>query len=145
MDLDTVPGDRLGPALRGFGVNLLVRDAGAAVAFLTATFGMTAHQAGRDFAVMVYRGQPFQLHSDASFARHPLHALLPEAGPRGAGAELRLYDSDPETAVEAAPGAGGIVLAAPADKTGHGLREAVILSPAGHAWMPSRPIAAQSR
>lgn len=140
MDYDRVKGDDLGPALRGFGVNLLVRDVGAEVAFLTAVFGMAAHQPSRDFAVMVYRGQPFQLHSDASFANHALAALLPEAGPRGAGAELRLYDSDPDAAVAVAEAAGGTVLAPPRDKPGHGLREAVILSPAGYAWVPSLPM-----
>lgn len=141
MDLDTVKGHELGPALRGLGLNLLVRDVGAEVAFLAAVFGMTAHQAGRDFAVMVYRGQPFQLHSDASFANHALAPLLPESGPRGAGAELRLYDSDPDAAVAAATAhPGALVLAPPRDKAGHGLREAVILSPAGYAWVPSRPL-----
>ncbi len=142
MDYDRVKGDDLGPALRGLGVNLLVRDVAAEVAFLTAVFGMTAHQPSGDFAVMLYRGQPFQLHSDASFAGHALAPLLPEAGPRGAGAELRLYDSDPDAAVGLAEGAGGMVLAGPRDKPGHGLREAVILSPAGYAWVPSLPMRA---
>jgi hypothetical protein len=141
MDFDRVSGDVLGPALRGMGVNLLVRDVAAEVGFLVTVFGMTAHQPSRDFAVMVYRGQPFQIHSDASFANHALAPLLPEAGPRGAGAELRLYDSDPDSAVAAAAGvAGAVVLAGPRDKAGHGLREAVILSPAGYAWVPSRPL-----
>lgn len=140
MDHDRAKGNEIGPALRGLGLNLLVGDVGAEVAFLTRTFGMSAHQAGRDFALMLYRGQPFQLHSDASFASHALSALLPEAGARGAGAELRLYDSDPDAAVSAADDAGGMILAPPADKPGHGLREAVILSPAGYAWVPSRQL-----
>lgn len=142
MDFDRVAGNVLGPALRGLGLNLLVRDVAAEVAFLTGVFGMTAHQPGRDFAVMLYRGQPFQLHSDGSFAAHALAPLLPEAAPRGAGAELRLYDSDPDAAAALAEAAGGMVLAPPRDKPGHGLREAVILSPAGYAWVPSRPMQA---
>jgi hypothetical protein len=140
MDFETVAGNVMGPALRGLGLNLLVRDMPAEAAFLAAVFGMAAHRVGRDFAVMVYRGQPLQLHSDAAFAGHALAPLLPAAGPRGAGAELRLYDSDPDAAVAAAAAfPDALVLAPPRDKPGHGLREAVILSPAGYAWVPSRP------
>ena len=140
MDYDNVPAAEFGHALRAISVNLLCRDVAAEVAFLTETFGMTAHQVGRDFAILLHAGQPLQLHSDGAFASHPLIGLLPEAGARGAGVEIRLHEADPDLAAARAEGAGGMVLQAPADKTAHGLREAVILSPAGYAFVPSRRI-----
>lgn len=141
MDYETVPARDFGHALRGLSVNLLVRDVRAEAAFLLAVFGMEAHRVSADFAILTHAGQPFQLHSDASFGRHPLSALLPEAGPRGAGIELRLHEADPDqAAARALDFETGMVLQAPVDKPGHGLREAVILSPSGYAWVPSRRI-----
>jgi predicted enzyme related to lactoylglutathione lyase len=140
MDYDKVSGPELGHALRTISVNLLCRDVASEVAFLTEVFGMTAHQAGRDFAILLHAGQPMQLHSDGAFSGHPLLGLLPEASPRGAGVEIRLHEADPDLAASRAEAAGGIVLQAPTDKTGHALREAVILSPAGYAFVPSRRI-----
>jgi len=141
MDYETVAARDFGHALRGLSVNLLVRDVRAEAAFLVAVFGMQAHRVSADFAILTHAGQPFQLHSDASFGRHPLSALLPEAGPRGAGIELRLHEADPDQAATRAQNLeGGMVLQAPLDKPGHGLREAVILSPSGYAWVPSRRI-----
>ena len=86
-------------------------------------------------------GQPFQLHSDATFAAHPLFALLPESGPRGAGIELRLHEADPDlAAARLADFPDAMLLQQPTDKWGHGLREAVVLCPFGYAWVPSRRI-----
>lgn len=141
MDYETVAARDFGHALRGLSVNLLVRDVAAETAFLVEVFGMQAHRLSADFAILTHAGQPFQLHSDASFGRHPLSALLPEAGPRGAGIELRLHEADPDAAAtRAIQLENGMVLQAPVDKPGHGLREAVILSPSGYAWVPSRRI-----
>jgi catechol 2,3-dioxygenase-like lactoylglutathione lyase family enzyme len=140
MDYDKVSGPELGHALRAISVNLLCRDVMAEVAFLTGVFGMTAHQAGRDFAILRHAGQPLQLHSDGAFSGHPLIGLLPEAGARGAGIEIRLHEADPDLAAARAEAAGGMVLQEPRDKTAHGLREAVILSPSGYAFVPSRRI-----
>ena len=140
MEYDKVSGPELGHALRAISINLLCRDVAAEVAFLTGVFGMTAHQAGRDFAILLHAGQPLQLHSDGAYASHPLPGLLPEAGPRGAGVEIRLHEADPDEAARRAEAAGGVVLQAPSDKMAHGLREAVILSPSGYAFVPSRRI-----
>ena len=139
MEYETVPAREFGHALTGLGLNMLVADVARSVGFLSAVFDMAAHRTSRDFAILVYAGQPFQLHADATFARHPLLSLLPEAGPRGAGLELRLYETDPDIACARAEAAGGAVLQAPTDKP-HGLREAVILDPDGYAWVPSRRI-----
>lgn len=139
MDFDTVSADAFGASLRGLGINILVSDLPRCVDFLTDVFAMNAHQASADFAIMVYQSQVFQLHSDATYAAHPLQALVPENPPRGLGIELRLYDSDPDTAAARAEAMGAMVLQAPSDKP-HGLRECAILGPDGYLWVPSRPL-----
>ncbi len=141
MDYETVPAARFGHSLTGLSVNLLLRDVRAEAAFLAQVFGMQVHRLSADFAIVLHGGQPFQLHSDSTFANHPLAALLPEAGPRGAGIELRLHEADPDdAAARAAAFPDAMVLQPPTDKPAHGLREAVILCPAGYAWVPSRRI-----
>lgn len=140
MDYETVPARDFGHALRAVSLNLLCRDLAAEAAFLKAVFDMQVHRLSRDFAILLHAGQPIQLHSDSAFAGHPLTGLLPEAGARGAGIEIRLHEADPDQAAARAEAAGGMVLQAPRDKAGHGLREAVILSPAGYAFVPSRRI-----
>lgn len=89
--------------------------------------------------------QIFQLHADPTYASNPLLGLMPEAAPRGAGLEIRLYDSDPELAVAALKALPDdqkealTLLQEPSNKP-HGLREAYILDYDGYAWVPSRPI-----
>ena len=143
MDYDKISAPDFGRSLSGLALTLRVRDVPRMVAFLNEVFGMTAHQASRDFAILRYGGQVFQLHSDPTFANHPLAALLPEAGPRGAGIELRLYETDPDAAVAAteAHAHEATILQAAANKP-HGLREAVILCENGYAWVPSRGLTA---
>ncbi len=139
MDYETVTADEFGRSLRGLTINLLVPDPRREADFLATVLGLEIHRLGPDFAIVRYGAQVFQLHSDASYGAHPLPSLLPEAGPRGAGVELRLHEADPDgAAARAAALEGASVLQAPRDKPAHGLREAVILSPAGYAWVPSR-------
>lgn len=138
MDYETIPAQTFGQSLTGITVNLLCRDVLREVAFLTQVLGLGAHRVSRDFAIISHGSAVLQLHADGTFAHHPLFTLLPEAGPRGAGAELRLHGIDPDTAgarAKAFPDA--VLLAAAADKPGHGLREAVLLCPEGYAWVPS--------
>lgn len=142
MDFEKVSGSDFGRSLRGIGLNLLVRDVRARAAFLATVFGMVAHRVSEDFAIMTYAGQVFQLHSDGTFGGHPLLGLLPEAGARGTGIEIRLYETDPDEAAAKAEGAGAYVLQAPANKP-HGLRECVICDADGYAWVPSRKLTAE--
>lgn len=137
MDYDSIDAESFGRGLRGFGLNLLVRNVLAQVTFLETVFDMRAHQASADFAIMSYGGQVFQLHSDGTYHANPLLGLLPENPPRGGGIEIRLYDTDPDTACARVKAAGGTILQGPTDKP-HGLREAYILCENGYAWVPSR-------
>ncbi len=139
MDFETVRPEVFGASLRGLGLNLLVRDVKREVAFLETVFGMTAHRVSADFAIMVYGEQLMQLHADGTYASHPALGLLPESPPRGAGAQIHLFDSDPDEAAAKAEAAGGHVLQAPTDKP-HGLRETTILCENGYAWVASRPL-----
>ena len=144
MDFETVSPEAFGAGLSGLGLNLLVRDVEAQARFLQTAFAMTAHRVSRDFAIIAYHGQIFQLHADHTYGEHPLPGLLPEAGARGAGLEIRLYQTDPDEAAARAGAAGGHVLQAPTDKP-HGLREACILCENGYAWVPSRPLTMDKR
>lgn len=139
MDYQSIKADAFGRSLRGIGLNLLVRDVPEQCAFLRDLFDMRAHQVSADFAIVTYGEQVFQLHSDGTYHSNPLLGLLPETPPRGAGIEIRLYDSDPDAAAKHAEAAGGTLLQPPTDKP-HGLRECYILCANGYAWVPSRPL-----
>ena len=139
MDFETVSAEDFGRSLSGIGLNLLVRDVLAECDFLERVFGMGIHRKSADFAIVTYRAQVFQLHRDGTYGQHPLLGLLPENPPRGAGLEIRLYDTDPDAAAARADAAGATILQPPTDKP-HGLREAYILCANGYAWVPSRPV-----
>ena len=140
MDHETVPAPEFGRALGGITLNLLVRDVARELAFLVPVFGFGAYRVSRDHAILTYGAQVLQLHADHTYHTHPLPALLPEAGPRGPGVEIRLHETDPDdAAARAAADPAGMVLQAPTNKP-HGLREAYILCPNGYVWVPSRRI-----
>ncbi len=139
MDYETVTAAEFGKSLRGMGVNLLVRDVKAHCAMLEAVFGMSAHRISADFAILRYGDAVFQLHADGTYHSNPYLGLLPENPQRGAGIELRFYDTDPDVAAAKAEDAGMTILQPPTDKP-HGLRECYLLCPDGYAWVPSRPL-----
>lgn len=139
MDFETISAAEFGAGLRGLGLNLLVPDVKAEATFLTQVLGMSAHRLSADFAIMQYGETLLQLHADGTYHGHPLQGLLPENPPRGAGASLHAFETDPDVAFEAAEAMGAMVLQAPKDKP-HGLRETCILSPCGYAWVASRPL-----
>lgn len=141
---DLPAADDYGRALKGFGVNLLVRDVARAVAFSREILGAQAVRADADFAVLrqVIGGHilaEWMLHADGTYHSNPLLGLIPADQPRGAGVELRLYQVDPDAAAARAEKAGYVVLNPPADKP-HGMREAYILDPDGYCWVVSTPL-----
>lgn len=139
MEYDSISAEAFGKSLTGMGLNLLVRDVQAQTVFLETVFDMRSHQATQDFAIMTYGDHLFQLHSDGTYHSNPLLGLLPEMPPRGAGLEIRLYDSDPDVCAARAESSGATILQRPTNKP-HGLREAYILCENGYAWVPSRPL-----
>lgn len=141
MDYETVSADAFGRSLKGLGVNILVSDVKRTVDFLTRVFDMSAYQVTSSFAILIYQDNVFQLHSDGTYAAHPLLGLLPENPPRGAGIELRLYGADPDSAAAEGEAAGGTILEPPTDKP-HGLREAFILDHDRYVWVPSQELRA---
>lgn len=134
-----MPADAYGRSLTGFGVNLLVADVAASADFATNVLGATVVYADPDFAVLRHGGAEWMLHADHAYDGHPLSGIALAAEGRGAGAELRLYDCDPDRAEAAARAAGHTVLAGALDKP-HGLREAYLLDPDGYCWVPSQVI-----
>lgn len=139
MNFETVEAKDFGASLQGLGINLLCRDVRKTASFLEDVFAMGIHRLSADFAIVTYGSHVFQLHADGTYHSNPLLSLLPEAPPRGAGIELRLFNSDPEEAVDRAKSHGATILQPPTDKP-HGLREAYILDTDGYAWVPSRPV-----
>lgn len=139
MDLETASGPEVGHALSGFGINMLVRNTRRTAEFLTQVLGFEDIRVAQDYALLRRGSQVVQLHPDETYAENPLLSLLPEAGARGAGVELRLFDLDPDVAEAQAREGGYTVLRESRDRP-HGLRECFLLDPDGYCWVPSRKI-----
>ncbi len=136
ISFDSEDADQVGRALTGFGVNLLVTDVFKARDFLETVFHFNTLNSSKDFALLEFTGQIYQLHADHTYSQNPLPSLLPESAPRGGGIELRLFNVDPDLAQKTANENGYEVLMETADKP-HGTRECFILDPDGYCWVPS--------
>ena len=126
-----------GRKLRGFGINLLVRDVLASVNFLREVLQMKVHRDNHEFAVVQSGRTYFQLHADHTYHSNPLTSLLSQEGARGAGVELRLYEIDPDECEVRARKLDFVILKKSEDRP-HGLRECYILDNDGYCWVPSR-------
>src|SRR3546814_6840564 len=111
-----MPADTFGRSLSGFGVNILVSDVAATLAFLQEVLTVAVVHADAGFAVCRYGDHLWMLHGDATYHSNPLLALTGDGAIRGAGLELRLYGIDPDAAAARAEAAGFTVLQAPTDK-----------------------------
>lgn len=129
-------GIEYGPTLKGMGLNLLVSKVSETTRFLTNVLELVVVYEDEDFAIVKYHDQEFMLHSDASYSENPLLGLTGDGVLRGAGLELRLYQTDPDRACTAAEAGDHFILQKPMTK-GHGLREAYIVGPDGYVWVPS--------
>jgi catechol 2,3-dioxygenase-like lactoylglutathione lyase family enzyme len=134
-----MPAPVYGRSLKGFGVNLLVRNVEKALAFQTAVLGAEVVYADADFAVVRAEGGEWMLHADHTYGAHPLLGLTGDGAVRGAGIELRVHGRDPDAAEATARRLGYSVLAPAADKP-HGLREAYLADDDGYIWVPDTPI-----
>ena len=120
----------------GLGVNLLVRDVAAAVAWQKTVLGAEAVWAEEHFAVLRALGSMWQLHSDWSYRGHALRGAVEGLEARGGGVELRLYGADPDACAARARAIGATILSDALDRP-HGLREAHIIDEDGYVWAPS--------
>jgi uncharacterized glyoxalase superfamily protein PhnB len=122
-----------GRSLPTFCANLLVRDVARSVPFYRECLGATVRFQDAEFAALVLGGTPLMLHRDSTYATHAWSADLGTDALRGLGAELRLFEVDPDALADAAERHGGTVVAAAADKP-HGWREAFLADPDGYVW-----------
>ncbi|MBX2823627.1 MAG: VOC family protein [Gammaproteobacteria bacterium] len=139
-----MPADEFGASLRGVGVNLLVVDISRSVRFAEQVFQSGVTYADEDFAVLALSGAMVLLHADHAYSNHPLSAAVDGAEVRGMGAEIRLYECDPDEAERRAREHDYVVLAGAMDKP-HGLRETYLLDPDGYCWVASKPLIDSTR
>jgi catechol 2,3-dioxygenase-like lactoylglutathione lyase family enzyme len=143
MDRETMrkaAGAQYGRSLEGIGINLLVDDVSRMARFLEEILGLEIVRADADFAIIAHGERHFMLHADHTYHDNPLPSLLPEAGARGAGIEIRFYGVDPDVAQARARAAGDQSFCAVLHETSdrpHGLRECHILGPEGYCFVPS--------
>lgn len=121
----------------GLGINLLVRDVAASVAFANHVLGAGTVYDDEDFAVLElpHIGASWMLHADHSYDRHPLSGLTRSVQGRGTGAEFRLYGLDPDGVEARAREWGYTILDGTIDKP-HGLRECYVFDCDWYVWVP---------
>ena len=134
-----MPAPAYGRSLRGLGVNLLVRNIEAALAFHREVHKAQVVYHDPDFAVLRHGEAEWMLHADHTYQEHALHAQLAQDLTRGVGTELRLHGRDPDAAEAAARRLGFAVLAKTEDKP-HGLREVYLVDADGYLWVPDVPV-----
>jgi len=129
--------------LRGFNVNLIVRDVAPSVAFQREVLGAEVVYSDADLAVMRHDGHEWMVHAVHAYVsddgeRMPFLTHTEATDSRGSGVELRLYGIDPDAAEARARARGDRVLAGSSDKP-HGLRECYLVDPDGYVWVPGVP------
>ena len=128
-----MPVDEYGRSLPAFTLNLLVADIARSIAFYRDVLGAEVRYSDADFAALRLGELDFMLHADHTYHGHPWAGRLPRERRRGLGAELRLFEVDPDAAVSRAREAGAAVLLPATDKP-HGWREAWLEDPDGYVW-----------
>lgn len=121
---------------RGIGLNLLVSDIDADVVFCRDVLGGMILYADGDFAAIELCGSVFMLHSDRSYADHPMRDAVMAQAVRGAGVEIRVMGLDPDRVETRARSHGTKILSGAVDKP-HGLRECHVAAPSGFVWVPA--------
>lgn len=130
-----MPAPEYSRSLRGFSINLIVKDIEKALVFQREVLGTTVVYSDPDFAVLQGHGGEWMMHADHTYENHPMSELVAGGSARGVGVELRLHGCDPDQAEAAARRMGYRVLAPATDKP-HGMREAYLLDDDGYLWVP---------
>lgn len=134
-----MPAGDYGRGLKGFNVNLLVREVAPVAAFLREVLGIAPIYEDPDLAIFGHEGAEWMIHAEHTYDDRPMLVRSRQADQRGAGCELRLYNLDPD-AVEARARALGHQVLAPSEDKPHGLRECYLIDPEGYVWVPSRAL-----
>lgn len=122
---------------RGIGLNLIVRDVDAEIAFCRDVLGAMILYSDEDFAAVELCGSVFMLHAEHTYSGHPMTGVV-SGQVRGAGMEIRVMGLDPEKTEARARARDAVVVSATIDKP-HGLRECHIADPEGFVWVPGVP------
>jgi uncharacterized glyoxalase superfamily protein PhnB len=94
--------------------------------------------ADADFAVLKLLDFEFLLHADHTYDHHPLYERLQKTGPRGTGAELRVFGIDPDSLEKRARAAGATIIQDTRDFP-HGWRDVMVADPDGYIWAVGVP------
>lgn len=133
-----MPAAVYGRALPAFSLNLIVRDVPRSAAWHRDVLGADLRYADPDFAALRAGATDYMLHADHTYEGHPWAALLASPAARGLGAEIRLFQADPDAVERAAREHGGLL--APAVDKPHGWREVWVQDPDGYVWAVGSPI-----
>ena len=133
-----MPADDYGRGLPDFTVNLLVADVPRSVEFYRDVFGAAVHHSDPDFAALRVGRVDFMVHADHTYDQHAWHTELTGGVRRGLGAELRLFNLDPDALERRAKARGARILQGSQDKP-HGWRDVIVEDPDGYAWAVGMP------
>ncbi len=128
-----MPADDYGRSLPTFTVNLLVRKLARSIEFYREVLGAAVHYSDSDFAALRVGELEFMIHADHTYDGHPWALALRRGGPRGLGAELRLFGVNPDEVEARARQKGARVLQPSQDKP-HGWRDTIVVDPDGYTW-----------
>ena len=130
-----MPPPEFGHTLRGFTLNVLVRDMERAVQLQRDVFGTTIVYSDADITIVRYLDAQWMIHTDHTYDKHQMTGYMEGVKRRGVGAEFRLHGIDPDSA-EAKALANGFKILSPArDQPDHGLREVHIIDDEGYVWV----------
>jgi catechol 2,3-dioxygenase-like lactoylglutathione lyase family enzyme len=130
--------DEYGRSLPNFTVNLMVRDVARTIHFYTRGLEARVDYQDVDFAALLLGSLQFMIHADHTYDRHPWFPRLQKESARGLGAELRLFNIDPDRLEGRARDFGATILQ-PAQEKPHGWRDVIVADPDEYAWAVGRP------
>lgn len=136
-----MPADDYGRTLPPFTVNLIVSDINRSTRFYTNVLGAKVVYSDPDFAALRVGNLEFMLHADHSYDHHSWYGELTSGVRRGLGAELRLFNLDPDATEALAREFGATILQSTQEKP-HGWRDVIVADPDGYTWaigIPSHP------